>query len=131
MVEWLTLQYDTQLERDRPICSCLIPANFTICSDSSNYPDGLCAAMVSRRATDGQAVSLPEEGGLDSRVVVVSGPAKGTLVRLMGDQLSVGRDSSNHLCLRDRAVSRRHFSISKNDAAFQLVDLESHNGTFV
>ncbi len=68
---------------------------------------------------------------MDSRVVVVSGPAKGTLVRLMGDQLSVGRDSSNHLCLRDRAVSRRHFSISKNDAAFQLVDLESHNGTFV
>ena len=49
----------------------------------------------------------------------------------MGDQLSVGRDSSNHLCLRDRAVSRRHFAISKNDAAFQLVDLESHNGTFV
>jgi pSer/pThr/pTyr-binding forkhead associated (FHA) protein len=68
---------------------------------------------------------------LDSRVVVVSGPAKGTLVRLMGDQLSVGRDSANHLCLRDRAVSRRHFSISKTDAAFQLVDLESHNGTFV
>jgi transcriptional regulator with GAF, ATPase, and Fis domain len=68
---------------------------------------------------------------LDSRVVVVSGPAKGTLVRLMGDQLSVGRDGANHLCLRDRAVSRRHFTISKTDAAFQLIDLESHNGTFV
>ena len=68
---------------------------------------------------------------MDSRVVVVSGPAKGTLVRLEGDQLSVGRDGANHLCLRDRAVSRRHFAISKTDAAFQLVDLESHNGTFV
>jgi len=68
---------------------------------------------------------------VDSRVVVVSGPAKGTLVRLEGDQLSVGRDGANHLCLRDRAVSRRHFAISKTDAAFQLVDLESHNGTFV
>jgi Nif-specific regulatory protein len=52
-------------------------------------------------------------------------------VRLTGDQLSVGRDSANHLCLRDRAVSRRHFAISKTDAAFQLIDLESHNGTFV
>jgi transcriptional regulator with GAF, ATPase, and Fis domain len=87
--------------------------------------------MVSPRTTDGQAHPLPEEHGVDSRVVVVSGPAKGTLVRLEGDQLSVGRDGANHLCLRDRAVSRRHFAISKTDAAFQLVDLESHNGTFV
>ena len=68
---------------------------------------------------------------MDSRVVVISGPSKGTVVRLKGDQLSVGRDSANHLCLRDRAVSRKHFSISRTDVAFHLVDLESHNGTFV
>jgi len=68
---------------------------------------------------------------LDARVVVISGPSKGTVVRLKSDQLSVGRDSSNHLSLRDRAVSRRHFTISKTDVAFHLVDLESHNGTFV
>jgi Nif-specific regulatory protein len=68
---------------------------------------------------------------LDSRVVVISGPSKGSVVRLKGDQLSVGRDSANHLCLRDRAVSRRHFTISKTDVAFHLVDLDSHNGTFV
>jgi len=68
---------------------------------------------------------------VDSRVVVVSGPSKGTVVRLKGDQLSVGRDPANHLCLRDRAVSRRHFTISKTDVAFHLVDLDSHNGTFV
>ncbi len=68
---------------------------------------------------------------MDSRVVVVSGPAKGTVVRLTRNQLSVGRDSANDLCLRDRAVSRRHFSVSETDAAFQLVDLDSHNGTFV
>ncbi len=75
--------------------------------------------------------NLAWEASLDSRVVVVSGPSKGTVVRLKGDQLSVGRDSANHLCLRDRAVSRRHFTISKTDVAFHLVDLESHNGTFV
>jgi Nif-specific regulatory protein len=68
---------------------------------------------------------------LDARVVVISGPSKGTVVRLKSDQLSVGRDSANQLLLRDRAVSRRHFTISKTDAAFHLVDLESHNGTFV
>ena len=68
---------------------------------------------------------------MESRVVVVSGSAKGTVVRLTGSQFSVGRDSANHLCLHDRAVSRKHFSISETDAAFHLVDLDSHNGTFV
>ncbi len=68
---------------------------------------------------------------MDSRVVVVSGAAKGTVVRLTASQFLVGRDSSNHLCLHDRAVSRKHFSISETDAAFHLVDLDSHNGTFV
>ena len=68
---------------------------------------------------------------MDSRVVVVSGAAKGTVARLTGSQFSVGRDSANSLCLHDRAVSRKHFSISETDAAFHLVDLDSHNGTFV
>ncbi len=68
---------------------------------------------------------------MDSRVVVVSGSAKGTVARLAGSQFSVGRDSSNQLCLYDRTVSRRHCSISETDAAFHLVDLDSHNGTFV
>jgi Nif-specific regulatory protein len=68
---------------------------------------------------------------VDSKVVVVSGSAKGTVVRLTGSQFFVGRDSSNQLCLHDRAVSRKHFSISETDAAFHLVDLDSHNGTFV
>ena len=68
---------------------------------------------------------------VDSRVVVVSGPSKGSIVRLTDGQLCVGRDPSNHLCLPDRAVSRKHFCISETDAGFHLVDLDSHNGTFV
>jgi transcriptional regulator with GAF, ATPase, and Fis domain len=68
---------------------------------------------------------------VDSRVVVISGPSKGTIVRLAGNHLSVGRDPANHLSLPDRAVSRKHFTISQTDAGFHLVDLDSHNGTFV
>ena len=68
---------------------------------------------------------------MDSRIIVISGPSKGTTVKLDSDQFLVGRDSSNHLCLLDRAVSRKHFSISETDAGFHLVDLESHNGTLV
>ena len=68
---------------------------------------------------------------MDSRVVVISGPSKGTIVRVTGGQLCVGRDPANQLSLNDRAVSRKHFCISETDAGFHLVDLESHNGTFV
>ena len=68
---------------------------------------------------------------VDSRIVVISGPSKGAIVRMSGNQLSVGRDPANQLCLPDRAVSRKHFAISETDAGFHLVDLESHNGTFV
>ena len=68
---------------------------------------------------------------MDSRIIVISGPSKGTTVKLGSDQFLAGRDSSNHLCLLDRAVSRKHFSISETDAGFHLVDLDSHNGTLV
>ena len=68
---------------------------------------------------------------VDSRVVVISGPSKGAIVRMSDNHLSVGRDPTNNLCLPDRAVSRKHFAISETDAGFHLVDLESHNGTFV
>ena len=68
---------------------------------------------------------------MDSRVVVISGPSKGTIVRVTNGKLCVGRDPASNLCLNDRAVSRKHFCISETDAGFHLVDLESHNGTFV
>src|SRR5512142_732506 len=65
------------------------------------------------------SIRLITEAGaaLDSRVVVISGPSKGAVVRMKSDQLTVGRDHANHLCLRDRAVSRRHFNISRTDVA--------------
>ncbi|MDR3748062.1 MAG: sigma 54-interacting transcriptional regulator [Acidobacteriota bacterium] len=63
--------------------------------------------------------------------MVTSGPSKGAIVKLTGGQLSVGRESSNDLCLQDHLVSRKHCSISETDAGFQLVDLDSHNGSFV
>ena len=58
---------------------------------------------------------------MDSRVVVVSGAAKGTIVRMADGQLCVGRDPTNQLCLPDRAVSRKHCCITETDAGFHLV----------
>ena len=85
------------------------------------------------RELDANSATLDNRGAthVDSRVVVISGASKGTIVKLTGDQLTVGRDSANHLSLHDRAVSRKHLAISETDAGFHLVDLDSRNGTFV
>ena len=66
-----------------------------------------------------------------ARLEVVSGPLKGKLFALTGDEVSIGRDPSNEISLLDSLVSRRHCVIRKEATAFRLVDLESRNNTFV
>jgi len=50
---------------------------------------------------------------------------------LVGGQISVGRDESNGLCLNEPGVSRKHCLIRKAGEHYEIVDLDSHNGTFV
>ncbi len=69
---------------------------------------------------------------MNPRLIAVSGPLKGTVRPLNGGPLSLGRDSTNQLSLEDRAVSRKHCTVSQiAGGEFELADLESHNGTFV
>jgi len=65
------------------------------------------------------------------RIIVLSGSSTGEVLPVGGDPVFVGQESSNTLCLADPAVSRRHCSISIHNGGFELVDLGSHNGTFV
>jgi transcriptional regulator with GAF, ATPase, and Fis domain len=66
-----------------------------------------------------------------ARLEVVSGPLKGKLFPLTGDEVSIGRDPSNEISLLDSLVSRRHCVIHKEVNAFRLQDLDSRNNTFV
>lgn len=66
-----------------------------------------------------------------ARLEAVSGPLKGKLFLLTGDEVSIGRDPSNEISLLDSLVSRRHCVIRKEENAFRLRDLESRNNTFV
>lgn len=68
---------------------------------------------------------------MQPRLLVVSGLLAGTCRAFVGEALSIGRDESNALCLKDPAVSRRHCVIQQTEAGFEVVDLDSHNGTFV
>jgi len=65
------------------------------------------------------------------RLMAISGSLRGTVRPLVDGQISIGRGDSNHVCLMDRSVSRRHCTIEQVDERFELADLDSHNGTFV
>ncbi len=66
-----------------------------------------------------------------ARLEAVSGPLKGKLFPLAGDEVSIGRDPSNEISLLDSLVSRRHCIIRKEADGFRLQDLESRNNTFI
>jgi Nif-specific regulatory protein len=50
---------------------------------------------------------------------------------LIDGQLSIGSDKSNGLCLMDTMVSQNHCRIEQVGEQYQVIDLDSHSGTFV
>src|SRR5277367_4494661 len=65
------------------------------------------------------------------RLMAIAGSLRGTIRLLVDGQISIGRGDSNHICVMDRSVSRRHCTIEQVDERYELADLDSHNGTFV
>jgi len=68
---------------------------------------------------------------MDARLLVVSGLLRGTTQPLIDGRLSIGSDKSNGLCLMDTTVSENHCRIEKVGERYEVVDLDSHSGTFV
>ncbi len=66
-----------------------------------------------------------------AELVVIQGPDSGLRFPLRGDRLTVGRHSTNAVCLSDPRVSRRHFELRMTREAVQLIDLGSGNGCTV
>ena len=63
--------------------------------------------------------------------VMRSGPTPGVTFPLDGDQLTIGRDSSNGVAINDAEVSRRHSRLTFQGGKYVIEDLGSTNGTFV
>ncbi|MGC1362871.1 MAG: sigma 54-interacting transcriptional regulator, partial [Silvibacterium sp.] len=68
---------------------------------------------------------------MQPRLLAISGSLTGTVRQLVDDRLAIGRDNSNQFCLADASVSRRHCAIEQVGEHYEVVDLDSHNGTFV
>ena len=65
------------------------------------------------------------------QLVMRSGPTPGAVYPLEGDQLTIGRDSTNGVAINDPEVSRRHARLTFQGGKYVLEDLGSTNGTFV
>ncbi len=63
--------------------------------------------------------------------VMRSGPTPGATYSLEGDQLTIGRDSTNPVAINDAEISRKHARLTFQGGKYVLEDLGSTNGTFV
>ncbi len=68
---------------------------------------------------------------MNPRLVAISGPLRGSVYPLAATELTVGRDASNHLSIKDGLLSRRHCVVRQEAGQFSVSDLESSNGTYV
>ena len=65
------------------------------------------------------------------QLVMRSGPTPGASFTLEGDQIDIGRDSTNEIVINDSEISRRHARLTFQGGKYVLEDLGSTNGTFV
>src|SRR5688572_24324051 len=65
------------------------------------------------------------------KIVVISGPNRGTSYPLQAGEVIVGRQSSSSIALSSSKVSKQHCAIQVQGEDILLRDLGSSNGTFV
>ncbi len=79
-------------------------------------------------------VELEAIGALPARsalLLVRSGPTAGARYLLDADVTTVGRHPEADIFFDDVTVSRRHAEVTRNGAAFEIIDQRSLNGTYV
>src|SRR5512132_2795390 len=83
------------------------------------------AQTVHKRHFEGEVMTSQYQ------LIMRSGPTPGAAYTLEGDQITIGRDSTNGITINDAEISRRHARLSFQGGKYVLEDLGSTNGTFV
>lgn len=75
---------------------------------------------------------IPEaQGRGDECLVILYGGSIGKKYDLFGEEVTIGRDPSNHIVMEVDSVSRRHAKIEGEGEGRLVADLGSTNGTYV
>ena len=68
---------------------------------------------------------------MNSQLVAIAGPRRGTTLPVPDLEVSIGRDTDNWLVIESDGVSRRHCVLRPGPDGVTIADLDSLNGTFV
>ncbi len=68
---------------------------------------------------------------MQPRLIGIRGPLNGCTFDLVAAELTLGRSTGNSVVTPDASVSRRHCCIRPAEGAWEVVDNDSRNGTFV
>ncbi len=75
--------------------------------------------------------TLTPIGDLRASLEVISGPGRGRVFEVRERPITLGREPSNEVPLKDGSVSRQHCRVEWRPNGVHLVDLESRNGTLL
>jgi transcriptional regulator with GAF, ATPase, and Fis domain len=65
------------------------------------------------------------------KLVCINGPLRGREFKLPESTVRIGRQADNDICIADPQVSKHHCQILSAGSQFRLVDIGSHNGTWL
>jgi transcriptional regulator with GAF, ATPase, and Fis domain len=68
---------------------------------------------------------------MEPRILGIGGPFEGQTFSLPEGEVSIGRDSTNHMSVFDGSLSRRHCLLTRSGSKVSIRDLGSRNGTRV
>jgi hypothetical protein len=88
-------------------------------------------AHVAASSAAGLSAAARAKTTVPARLVVKSGPLRGTTLPLTHSPVVIGRSSSANLVLDDEFASGRHAQLVPRQGAWVLEDLGSTNGTFL
>lgn len=99
-------------------------------------PAAAAASAPSARRTREAAAERTDSGGVATvhtaqRLVITSGPKRGTELELSGEPLTIGRSSESTLVIRDDYTSTHHARLLIWNDEWMIQDLDSTNGTFL
>ncbi|MGO1543703.1 MAG: FHA domain-containing protein FhaB/FipA [Gulosibacter sp.] len=89
------------------------------------------AASGAASGAPAPAPAPPSNGQGLKRLVITSGPKRGTEIELGNEPLSIGRARDADIMIEDDYTSTRHARLLNWDGAWMLQDLDSTNGTFI
>jgi hypothetical protein len=108
-----------------------IPPGRVSLDDGAPRPRVPLTAVPSPAAPPAAApVQAPPAASAPTRLVVTSGPLKGTSLPL-GNGVTIGRSATSNLVLDDEFTSGHHAHVVLRDGRWFVEDLGSTNGTFL